>query len=206
MLVLSPFVSAWGQSKSQKSAPTTRFVVDENRSYVYLRFDHMGTGVKLSDDEPSKRVWFRFVNNCNVGIVLRTFTLPAGSRKDEIGVMLDVVRDAPQFRIRGVQGVSNSPPPFNTQSPEPTRETKMPAGYDFEVGSVESIPSGKSVLFSVPVTHLSKSWHIEIPYEFNVPPGKGPRQPIVGGRPRMVLLYSAWDLPEDVQQQIQTAR
>jgi hypothetical protein len=78
----------------------------------------------------------------------------------------------------------------------------MPRGYEFDVSTVENIPPGKSVLFSVPVTHLSKSWHIEIPYEFDVPPGKGPRQSIVGGEPRMFLIYSAWDLPQDIQEQI----
>jgi hypothetical protein len=203
MLLLSPLVSAWSQSKNQGSAPTTRFVIDENRAYVYLRFDHMGPGVKFSDDEPPKRVWFRFVNNCNVGIVLRTFGVPEGSQKDEIGVMHRVVKDAPQFRI---YGITTDPPPLSTQSSEPPQEIRMPMGYDFELSELESIPPGKSALFSVPVTHLSKSWHIEIPYTFDVPSGKGPRQPIVGGEPKMVLLYSAWDLPPDIQQQLPKAR
>lgn len=199
MLLLSLFVSAWSQSRSQASAPLPRFVIDENRPYVYLRFDQLGTGARFSDDEPPKRVWFRFVNNCHVGIVLRAFGVPEGSRKDEIGVMHDVVKDAPQFRVHGID---NDPPPLNTQTSEPSPEARMPMGYDFEVSSPESIPPGKSVLFSVPVTHLGKSWHIEIPYKFDVPSGKGPRQPIVGGEPRMVLLYSAWDLPQDIQQQL----
>jgi len=82
----------------------------------------------------------------------------------------------------------------------------MPMGYDAEVSSVERIPPGNSLLFSIPVTHLSKAWHVEIPYKFDVPPGKGPRQPIVGGEPKMVLLYSAWDLPEDVERQLLRAR
>jgi hypothetical protein len=199
MLLLSPFVSAWSQSTSQTSAQLTRFVIDENRPYVYLRFDHTGTGVRFSDDEPLKRVWFRFVNNCNVGIVLQTISVPEGTLKDEIGVIHDVVKDPPQIRIRGV---NTDPPTLNMQSSEPPQEAKMPAGYDSEIRSTESIPPGKSALFSVPVTHLSKSWHLEIPYAFDVPPGKGPRQAIIGGEPRMVLLYSAWDLPEDIQQQL----
>ena len=202
MLLLSLFVSAWSQSKSQTSALLPRFVIDENRQYVYLHFDQLGTGAKFSDDEPPKRVWFRFVNNCNVGIVLRTFGVPEGSRKDEIGVMHDVVKDAPQW----IHGVNNSPPPLNTQSSEPSQQAGMPMGYDFEVSSSEIIPPGKSVIFSVPVSHLSKFWHIEIPYKFDVPSGEGPRQPTTGGEPRMVLLYSAWDLPEDIQQQLPRTR
>jgi hypothetical protein len=34
------------------------------------------------------------------------------------------------------------------------------------------------------------------------PPGRGPRLPTVGGEPKMVILYSAWDLPEGVQHQL----
>ena len=203
MLLLCSLVSVWSQSPSQTSAPPTRFVIDENRPYVYLRFDHMGAGARFSDDEPPKRVWLRFVNNCNVGIVLRTFGVPEGTLKDEVGVIHHVVKNPPQFRIHGVD---NDPPPLNAQSSEPPQQARMPTGYDSDVSSAEIILPGQSVLFSVPVTHLSKSWHLEVPYKFDVPSGKGPRQPIVGGEPRMVLLYSAWDLPEDIQQQLPKSR
>jgi hypothetical protein len=164
--------------------------------------DHVGIGVRFSEDEPPKRVWFRFFNNCMVGVVLRTFSVPDRSQKDEVGVIHYVVKDAPQFRIRDV----NDAPPPNAGSSEPRQEPRMPMGYDFELSSTLSVPPGKSVLFSVPVTHLSKSWHIEIPYTFDVPSGKGLRNPVTGGEPRMVLQYSAWDLPEDIQQQLSSTR
>jgi len=197
MVLLFPFLSAWSQSTNHAPASPS-FVIDENRHYVYLRLDHVGKGVRFSEDEPTQRVWLRFVNNCRVAIVLRTFGAPEGSPKDAVGVVHNVVKDA-QFRIRGV-GIE--PPALNAQNSEPNDEAKMPAGYDFDVSSAETIPAGQSLLFSVPVTHLSKSWHIEIPYTFDLPPGKGPRQPIVGGEPKMVLLYSGWDLPEEVQRQL----
>jgi hypothetical protein len=138
-MLLFSFVSAWSQSKGQGSAPPTRFVIDENRPYVCLRFDQFGTSPRFSDDEPPKRVWFRFVNNCTVGIVLRTFGVPGGSQKEEIGVMHDIVKDEPQFRIHGV---GNGSPPLNTQSSESSQEAGIPMGYDFEVSSLESIPPG----------------------------------------------------------------
>ena len=196
-VLLCPFFSAWSQSTNQASA-SPGFVIDENRPYVYLRFDHVGKGVRFSEGEPTQRVWLRFVNNCRAGIVLRTFAAPEGSPKDEVGVMHDVVKDV-QFLIREIE---MEPPALDAQSSEPHQEAKMPTGYNFDFSLAESIPPGKFLLFSVPVTHLSKSWHIEIPYTFNLPAGKGPRQPIVGGEPKMVLLYSGWYLPEDVQQQL----
>jgi hypothetical protein len=197
MVLLCPFLSAWSQPTNQTSG-FPGFVIDENRPYVYLRFDYVGNGIRFSDDEPDQRVWLRFVNNCRIGIVLRTFGAPEGSPKDEVGVMHRVVKDV-QFRIRDVEP---EPPALNAKGAEPRQEAKMPGGYDFDLALAEIVPPGKSLLFSVPVTHLSKSWHMEIPYEFDLPPGKGPRQQIVGGQPSMTLRYSAWDLPENVQQQL----
>jgi hypothetical protein len=197
MVLLCLFSSVWSQSGDQ-APPVHGFVIDENRPYVYLRFDHAGKGVKFSEDEPTQRVWLRFVNNCRIGVVLRTFGAPEGSPKDEVGVMHLVVKDV-QFRIRNVEP---EPPALNATDEEPKQPAKMPGGYYFDLASAETILPGKSLLFSVPVTHLSKSWHMEIPYEFDLPSGKGPRQEIVGGQPSMVLQYSAWDLPEAVQQQL----
>jgi hypothetical protein len=197
MVLLSPFLSACGQSTSQASG-LPRFVIDENRAYVYLRFDHVGKGVKFSEDEPTQRVWLRFVNNCRVGVVLRTFGPPEGSLKDEVGLMHHVVKDV-QFRIHEVEP---EPPAINATGTEPKQSATMPGGYYFDLGSAEIIPPGKSLLFSVPVSHLSKSWHMEIPYKFDLPPGKGPRPETIGGEPSMVLRYSAWDLPEAVQRQL----
>jgi hypothetical protein len=133
-----------------------------------------------------------FVNNCRVGIVLRTFGVPEGSPKDEVGVMHDIVKDRKsKYKLT-----------LKTKTSEPRHHAKMPIGYDADHSTAETIPPGESVLFSMPVTHLSKYWHIEIPYQFDVPPGKGPLKAVTSGEPRMVLLYYVWDLPEDVQQQL----
>ena len=194
MVLLFSFLPTFSQSTGRASrAP--RFVIDENRAYVYLRFDHVGNGVKFSDDEPTQRVWLRFVNNCRVGIVLRTFSAPDGSPKDEVGVMHRIVKDS-QFWI------TTDEPELEAEDAEAHQEAKMPGGYYFDLASAETIPPGKSLLVSVPVTHLSKLWHVEIPYTFDLPPGKGPRRETVGGEPSMVLRYSGWDLPEAVRQQL----
>jgi hypothetical protein len=54
----------------------------------------------------------------------------------------------------------------------------------------------------MPVNHLSKSWHVEIPFEFELPKGKGSRDPINGGIPVMAVQYSLWDLPSKSRPQI----
>ena len=203
-LLLSAFASS-DQSKNRASAQPVPFIIDQNRPYVYLRFDHTGKGPKFYDDEPATRLWFRFVNNCRVGIVLRAFGVPEGSPKDEVGVMHEVVRDKV---VRDGAEVLVFTPPATSGPPrarDSQKQEQMPAGYDFHVSTAETIAPGESLLFSIPVTHLSRAWHIEIPFEFDLPPGKGPRPPAIGGQPEMVLTYFVGDLPNDVSGAVPTS-
>lgn len=73
-----------------------------------------------------------------------------------------------------------------------------------EIGSSESIPPGESILFSIPMNHLSERWHVEIPYDFELPQGRCCRDPKVGGQPHMVVDYEFRDLPPDSRREIQT--
>ena len=66
------------------------FVIDENKPFVYVRFDHVGTGEQRSEDESTSRIWLRIVNNCRFPIVLRTTGVPDESPKEEVGVMYEV--------------------------------------------------------------------------------------------------------------------
>jgi len=185
------------------------FVIDVNRPYVYLKFDHLGRGTPRGDKEGPYRLWFRFVNNSNLTITLRTFGNVEGMLKDEVDIMDKVETEG---RARGVIITSDSPAynePF--QAPKPAADPKradvyakdLPGDYWFEVGSSLQVLPGTSVLFSLPTDHLSTKWHVEIPFDFKVPSGKGPRPDNIGGFPVQFLQYSLWDLPEEVKVQIQ---
>ena len=203
-------LSAWsvclhGQSLSRGKD----FVIDENKPFVYVRFDHVGTGEQRSEDESSSRIWLRVVNNCRFPIVLRTTGVPDESPKEEVGIMYEVVANPV------AQGmVILSPEPTKGQSttragnehekplarPE---STEMPKGTMFHVGSAQVLPPSKNILFSIPVNHLGKKWHIEIPFTFDLPAGKGPHDPNAGGEPILVIEYSMWDLPLKLRTEIQ---
>ncbi len=192
--------------QAQKPQPLSSFVIDATRPYVYLKFDHLGQGVPLNENEPSQRLWFRLVNNSKVPIVIDTFGVPEGSPKDECGVMDKVVRNEV-----GGDGAVTVLPPMRSSSPlgsseKPAVDQKpegMPYGYWFHVGSTMSIPPGEAVLFSLPTSHLSTGWHVQIPFTFEVPHGRGPRDPAVGGEPEMFLSYFLADLPDEVRSKIQ---
>jgi hypothetical protein len=75
------------------------FLRDPNNTFVFLKFDHLGTGMRRSESEPSTRIWFRFVNNTNVSIQLQAYGTPQGSLKGEVGVMDSVVLDPPMLTV-----------------------------------------------------------------------------------------------------------
>jgi hypothetical protein len=199
LLSLTVLLSA-GCVCAQGSAghPANRFLVNPAHPFVYLRFDHIGPSGENA--EPISRMWLWLVNNCEVPIVVRTFGAADDHLKDEIGVMDRVVSNPePGMRFSGVDAegkISEFPPRVEDQG-------EMPEGYESEVSSTESIPPGRAILFSVPVNHVSKKWHMEIPFEFDLPRGKGLRMPATGGLPNMKLEYGLWDLPPERQIEVE---
>lgn len=93
-----------------------------------------------------------------------------------------------------------TPKPRGVSNPEQHTSTaeveEMPRGYVIDVGSLVTIMSGKDILFSIPINHL-KRWHVEIRLEFDLPKGKGSRDPKVSLGPSMVIEYSIEDLPPE---------
>ena len=190
-----PVIAFVAFSAAQNAPSKDDFVINQNRAYVYLLFDHMGKGPRFTDDEPATRIWFKLVNNCRVPILVRTFGTPFGSLNGEVGVFHDVVRDKTGIVTPDLQ---------RTRSTE--SEQRMPSGYGVDLSSVADIAPNGSLLFSVPISHLNGAWHIEIPYEFKLPSGKCCRSENVGGEPKMVLLYSIADLPGDVRRELRPQR
>jgi hypothetical protein len=187
---------ACGQASPDHTA--SRFLLNPEHPFVYLKFDHIG--LSGENEEPISRMWLWLVNNCEIPIRVRTFGAAAGHLKNEIGVVDEVVLN-PKIRIHilatdSAGKVHEFPPPVEDQG-------VMPQGYEMELSSSESIPPGRAILFSVPVNHVSKKWHMEIRFEFDLPGGKGPRDPVTGGEPNMVLEYNLWDLPPERQAEVE---
>ena len=186
--------------QAQKIGPGKQVVIDENRPFVYIKFDHIGPGEQRSEDEPSSRIWLHLKNNCRIPIQVIANGVPDGSPRDEVGIQHEVVPNPP---IRGLVTYSFpvTPKPLGVANPEQHTSTaeveEMPRGYVIDVGSLVTIMPGKDILFSIPINHLSERWHVEIRLEFDLPKGKGSRNPKVSLGPSMVIEYSMEDLPPE---------
>jgi len=58
------------------------------------------------------------------------------------------------------KGLAASPPSQKVET------DAMPHGYTSSVSSFVTIGPGQTVYFSLPLNHVSKTWHIEIPFRF----------------------------------------
>jgi hypothetical protein len=185
---------------AQNAINRNNFLIEPNRPMVYLRVDHVGLGAQEKDGKSHERVWLELHNNSLLPISVRTSGAPLGDSKGSTGVMVILV---PADYPMGIT-VSTDHPPVNGN--EDSSPKDMPSSSWFEVGSIATITSGKSLLFSLPADHFSKRWHIHIPFEFALPPGKGPRDDAAwGGTTEMFLSYSFHDLPESVRKLLHSA-
>jgi hypothetical protein len=198
-----------GVASASLVAQTTKmgkdFLIDVNRPFVYVKFDHIGPGIPRTPTEPNSRIWLHLKNNCRIAILVRANGVPDDSPKDEVGLEYEVVANP---AIRGMVSFST----HDGHKPE-TRETgstrssdrqsdEIPRGYMEEVASSVLIGPGQEILFSTPINHLSERWHVEIPFDFELPPGKGPLNSNTVGLPIMAVHYTVWDLPRNYRSEV----
>jgi hypothetical protein len=174
--------------QAQSAPKSPNFLLEPNRPMVYLHVDHVGAGSPEEDGKTHLRVWVALQNNCTLPIRIRTYGAPAGDSSDSVGVM-DVIVPRKIFKLLT---------PEQEKKLGPKRP--MPFGTWYDVGSTDVIQPGERLYFSLPREHFSKRWDIHIPFSFDLPPGKGPRDDTAwGGYTEMFLSYSFEDLPESVQ-------
>jgi hypothetical protein len=158
------------------------FVLDEDKPYVYLVFDHLGPRSPIEPGESPRGLWFKFVNNCRVPVTIGAFD--PGTGEPGVGMVHEVV----PIPVTGSAGISGS-----VRTPEATR-TKPPEGYSPEVFSLIIVEPGESVLFSVPFTHLNPQWFIRVQFGIAVSKRRG-------DQPYSYVEFRWEQLPEGVRKQ-----
>jgi hypothetical protein len=136
-----------------QSGQTPKLVLDAAKPIVYVELDHVGPRPPVEADEPDRGLWLRLVNNSIVPIEVQ----PMDTRTD------------PELTLLPDEIVGRWTRIEESDTPEP----KMPMGYATgHIISTELIQPGKGLLFSVPVTHVGRSWYMQVPFRFHLPPIK----------------------------------
>src|SRR5262245_52183303 len=121
------------------------FLLDPFKPYVYLKYDHIGTGKPQQQSTGPVRLWLRIVNNCRIPIAVKASGATAAD--GGIGVFYEVIPiGPPEISIQGDAGVE-----IGEQKKE---QISPPKGYSAEVASVTRIEPGSDLLFSVPRSHV----------------------------------------------------
>jgi hypothetical protein len=201
--ILIAFCVAEAQAPPGNDNILEQFIFNKERAFTYLQFDHVGKGTRRNENEPAYRIWLRFVNNCRVPIVIRTSGVPDGSPAGEVGLFHNVVANPPFNGASGGGAILGSGAGTKPRE-SPAATPPMPDGYDADVSSTATLQASESLLFSIPINHLSGKWHIEIPFRFDVPH----KRPLhyeanIGGQPHMAIGYWLSDLPADARKQVE---
>jgi hypothetical protein len=202
-VVLLTVATASLLAQSSKTSGTD-FLIDVNRPFVYVNFDRIGLGIPRDTTEPNSRIWLRLRNNCRLGIVVRANGLPDGSPKDEVGLEYEVVANPATnvFSFSTPNADKRESGQSGNSQTEKIKSDEISRGYMEEAASSVTIGPGQEILFSMPINHLSKQWHVEIPFDFGLPPGKGPLSSNTVGLPVMAVHYAVWDLPRNAQAEV----
>lgn len=137
---------------------TVNLALDSTKPIVYIAFDHAGPRQPVEQGEPDQGLWLRLVNNSALPIEVRA----NGTATDpEMTILPDTI-------TRRMVPISMS---------SAVRE-KMPRGYSYGMGTLITIDSGKSLVFSVPANHVSPAWFLQVPFYFSLPPEKEGVQPV----------------------------
>jgi len=181
----------------------SKFLIDATKPYVYLEVDHVGPRTPLRNDEPKIGLWLHLKNNCKLPIVVLAIGERKKDPKEGIALQDEIVPEpiAPAMRGDGASGGIIAPRgsgelldlflwPNTTEeevrlAEEKQRATRKPVerpvGYGSQNGfnsfELTVIAPGDQLYFSVPANHVSKSWHLEIPFRLAVPNNSRIRPP-----------------------------
>jgi len=179
------------QAETKSAANGSTFLIDPSKPYVYIEVDHVGPRKPLRDSEPNTGLWLRLKNNCRVPIVVMVLGAPPNAGGELLSVADEVVPDpGPSGDVLGEifaaqKGLAKMTDMFRW--PDTTEEDVRGAeeaerigrseaskerphgynsGYEPAISTATQISPGGQILFSLPANHLSKYWHIEIPFRF----------------------------------------
>jgi len=186
---------------AQEADTIVDFVLNPSKPYVYLVVDHVGPRKPLRNGEPDKGMWLRLVNNCRLPLVIIASKPSANAAEGEPWVQDEVVPNKPSPGVDSQgAGVGYEPgqeslaeiflhpndDEAEVRGAEKSAKSsrgliERPHGYNdgYQPGPqvLKVIPPGGEILFSLPINHVSKTWHVEVPFRFALKQEGTIRQP-----------------------------
>jgi hypothetical protein len=164
----------------------SNFVIDKSKPFVYIEFDHIGPRKPVQKNEITTGLWLKKVNNCRIPIVIHG----NGSSDDRTGrIIFDDV-----IEIEPVMQVFDSSQAASMQKKEQDRLKALrnkPTGYASEVSGAAKIKPGESLLFGVPLNHVSEYWFMRVKFALDLNASS------IAVGPYTYLDFHVWDIPKE---------
>ncbi|MGB7623825.1 MAG: hypothetical protein WBN92_15880 [Terriglobia bacterium] len=165
----------FGQAQQR---PTT-WAVDPTRPYVELLFDHIGPRTPARPGERAEGIWLRLNNNSGIPI-----EIAVGTGSHEVLVDHAVIKVPDDFLIEREHETGQ-------------RVASCSAGYQSgDVHSALRLEPAKTLIFSIPLNHVTKDCFVRIEV-FPLMP-----TPVAGRQPRTFVELFWTDLPAEVQKSV----
>lgn len=194
-------------SQQQNVVETKREVLlSKDKPTIYLTFERMGQRKPVYAAESGEGVWLRLHNNTPWAINFCTVSLYIGEKvnplrlSDGRGVLglREGVEISPCHGVEVVDRYESKVTPEGGISIDESVEVpNPPVGYNRDhVFSTSWLPSGRSVLFSVPREHLAKRLAIYVRFSYQWETAEGDNG---SSEPQHRVYFRASDQPEKIQ-------
>ena len=205
-ILLSVLLVGIQAQQTQLAVHGERVSLNNDKPTVYLTFEREGNREPVHASESNRGIWLRLHNNTKWAINFCTLSLyippkvkpiPLADGRSVLGLNDSVVVSM----CHGVEELKRQERELvragETKTKPSSRKSQLQVGYDTgDVFSSAWLPSGGSVVFSVPHEHLSKDLMIFLRFNYEWEYGD---RTLRSGEPEHRVYFRAADLPEQLR-------
>lgn len=138
-------------------------LLDETRPSVYLQFDHEAERKPEHPREGKQGLWLSIHNNTRGAVCIRTQSLYIGTKVAPLTLMSGK-------HVLGVRNGVEIAPLYTIEQDRETGFDRLPLTWHGDVSSISWIPSGGTVLTSLPKDDLIKGRRVVLPFSYEWEP------------------------------------
>jgi len=144
---------------AQQDSGKNPVLLDAAHPSVYLQYDHEAERKPEHPGEGSEGLWLRIHNNTRGAISVRTQSLYIGSKVAPLALISGK-------HVLGIRDGIEIAPLFSVEEDHETGFDRLPLTFVGDVSAISWIPSGGTVLMSLPKDDLVKGRRVALPFSY----------------------------------------
>ena len=148
---------------AQQDSGKNPVVLDTTHPSVYLQYDHEAEQKPEHPGERKVELWLSIHNNTRGAISIRTRSLYLGPKVAPLALMSGT-------HVLGVRNGVEIAPLFSVEEDHETGFDRLPLTFIGDVSAISWIPSGGTVLMSLPKDDLNKWRRVALPFSYEWEP------------------------------------